>query len=144
MWAYIVRRIIATIPVMAIVALFVFSLLYISPGDPAAVIAGDQATPQDVERIRASLGLDRPYLVRFGEWLWNVLRGDLGVSIFTNLPVSLMISQRIEPTLALMLVTLVLSISIAIPMGVVAAWKAGSWVSRRWPFIAMAARKASR
>jgi peptide/nickel transport system permease protein len=130
MWAYIVRRIIATIPVMAIVALFVFSLLYISPGDPAAVIAGDQATPQDVERIRASLGLDRPYLVRFGEWLWNVLRGDLGVSIFTNLPVSLMISQRIEPTLALMLVTLVLSISIAIPMGVVAAWKNGTWIDR--------------
>jgi len=130
MWAYIVRRIVATIPVMAIVALFVFSLLYISPGDPAAVIAGDQATPQDVERIRASLGLDRPYLVRFGEWLWNVLRGDLGVSIFTNLPVSLMIAQRIEPTLALMLVTLILSISIAIPMGVVAAWQHGTWIDR--------------
>jgi peptide/nickel transport system permease protein len=128
MWAYIVRRIIATIPVMAIVALFVFSLLYLAPGDPAAVIAGDQATPQDVERIRASLGLDRPYLVRFGEWLWNVLRGNLGVSIFTNLPVSLMISQRIEPTLALMTVTLVLSVSIAVPMGVVAAWKNGTWV----------------
>jgi peptide/nickel transport system permease protein len=130
MWAYIVRRIIATIPVMAIVALFVFSLLYIAPGDPAAVIAGDQATPQDVERIRASLGLDRPYLVRFGEWLWNVLRGDLGVSIFTNLPVSLMISQRIEPTLALMVVTLVLSVSVAIPMGVLAAWKNGTWIDR--------------
>jgi peptide/nickel transport system permease protein len=130
MWAYIVRRIIATIPVMAVVALFVFSLLYIAPGDPAAVIAGDQATPQDVERIRASLGLDRPYLIRFGEWLWNVLRGDLGVSIFTNLPVSLMIAQRIEPTLALMVVTLVLSISIAIPMGVIAAWKNGTWIDR--------------
>jgi peptide/nickel transport system permease protein len=128
MWAYIVRRIIATIPVMAIVALFVFSLLYLAPGDPAAVIAGDQATPQDVERIRASLGLDRPYLVRFGEWLFNVLQGNLGVSIFTNLPVSLMISQRIEPTLALMVVTLVLSVSIAVPMGVVAAWKNGTWV----------------
>jgi peptide/nickel transport system permease protein len=130
MWAYIVRRIIATIPVMAVVALFVFSLLYIAPGDPAAVIAGDQATPQDVERIRASLGLDRPYLIRFGEWLWNVLRGDLGVSIFTNLPVSLMISQRIEPTVALMIVTLVLSISVAIPMGVLAAWKHGTWIDR--------------
>jgi peptide/nickel transport system permease protein len=128
MWAYVLRRIIATIPVMAIVALFVFSLLYLAPGDPAAVIAGDQATPQDVERIRASLGLDRPYLVRFGEWVWNVLRGNLGVSIFTNLPVSLMISQRIEPTLALMVVTLVLSVSIAVPMGVLAAWKNGTWI----------------
>ncbi len=106
MFAYVIRRILATIPVMAIVALFVFSLLYIAPGDPAAVIAGDQATPDDVERIRASLGLDRPYLVRFGAWVFDIIRGDLGVSIFTNLPVSLMIKQRIEPTLSLMVVTL--------------------------------------
>ncbi|MBR0649591.1 ABC transporter permease [Roseomonas terrae] len=128
MFAYIVRRVLATIPVMAIVALFVFSLLYIAPGDPAAVIAGDQATPEDVERIRQSLGLDRPYLVRFGEWVFRILRGDLGVSIFTNLPVSLMIQQRIEPTLSLMVVTLLLAVTIAVPMGVVAAWKAGTWI----------------
>jgi peptide/nickel transport system permease protein len=130
MFAYVIRRILATIPVMAIVALFVFSLLYIAPGDPAAVIAGDQATPDDVERIRASLGLDRPYLVRFGAWVFDIIRGDLGVSIFTNLPVSLMIKQRIEPTLSLMLVTLILAITIAVPMGVVAAWKVGTWIDR--------------
>ncbi|PHK96669.1 peptide ABC transporter [Pseudoroseomonas rhizosphaerae] len=130
MFAYIVRRVLATIPVMAIVALFVFSLLYIAPGDPAAVIAGDQATPADVERIRASLGLDRPFLVRFGEWVFRILRGDLGVSIFTNLPVTRMIAQRIEPTLSLMVVTLFLAITIAVPLGVVAAWKAGSWIDR--------------
>lgn len=130
MWAYIVRRVLATIPVMGVVALFVFSLLYIAPGDPAAVIAGDQATPQDVERIRASLGLDQPYLVRFADWLFRVLRGDLGVSIFTNLPVSLMISQRIEPTVALMVVTIVLSVSVAVPLGVLAAWKNGTWIDR--------------
>ncbi|MGX9965120.1 ABC transporter permease [Roseomonas sp. F4] len=130
MFAYIVRRVLATIPVMAIVALFVFSLLYISPGDPAAVIAGDQATPDDVERIRASLGLDRPYLVRFGAWVWDIARGDLGVSIFTNLPVSTMIQQRIEPTLSLMIVTLILAISIAVPMGVVAAWRQGTTIDR--------------
>jgi peptide/nickel transport system permease protein len=130
MFAYVVRRILATIPVMAVVALFVFSLLYIAPGDPAAVIAGDQATPADVERIRASLGLDRPYLVRFGAWVWDILRGDLGVSIFTNLPVSTMIQQRIEPTLSLMLVTLILAVSIAVPMGVVAAWRQGTLIDR--------------
>ncbi|MDQ1079390.1 ABC transporter permease [Pseudoroseomonas cervicalis] len=130
MFAYIVRRVLATIPVMAIVALFVFSLLYIAPGDPAAVIAGDQATPADVERIRASLGLDRPFLVRFGEWVFRILQGDLGVSIFTNLPVTRMIAQRIEPTLSLMIVTLILAVTIAVPMGVVAAWKAGSWIDR--------------
>ena len=130
MLTYIGRRLLATIPVMAVVALFVFSLLYIAPGDPAAIIAGDQATPEDVARIRASLGLERPFLVRFVEWSGQILRGDLGTSIFTNLPVSQLIAQRIEPTLSLMIVTLILSISLAVPLGVVAAWKAGSWIDR--------------
>jgi len=130
MLGYIVRRILATIPVMGVVALFVFSLLYIAPGDPAAVIAGDQATPGDVERIRQSLGLDRPFLVRFGEWFFRILQGDMGTSIFTNLPVWTMIRQRIEPTLSLMIVTLMLAIVVAVPMGVVAAWKAGTWIDR--------------
>ncbi|HLY89755.1 MAG TPA: ABC transporter permease, partial [Acetobacteraceae bacterium] len=128
MLAYAARRILATIPVMLLVAFFVFSLLYIAPGDPAAIIAGDQATPADVERIRISLGLDRPFVVRFGEWLWHILHGDLGTSIFTNLPVSHMIEQRIEPTLSLMLLTIVFAIVVAIPLGVVAAWKQGSWI----------------
>jgi peptide/nickel transport system permease protein len=130
MLSYILRRILSTIPVMAIVALFVFSLLYIAPGDPAVVIAGDQASPADVERIRQSLGLDRPFLVQFGDWLWRILHGDLGTSIFTNLPVASMIAQRMGPTLSLMAVTLVLTVFIAVPLGVVAAWKAGSWVDR--------------
>ncbi len=130
MFAYIVRRVLATIPVMLLVALFVFSLLYIAPGDPAAIIAGDQASPEDVDRIRASLGLDRPFVVRFGEWLWHVVHGDLGVSIFTNLPVTHMIAQRIEPTMSLMVLTLILSLVTAIPMGVLAAWKHGTWIDR--------------
>src|ERR671926_1376205 len=115
MLAYVVRRVVATVPVMAVVALFVFSLLYVAPGDPAAVIAGDQATPADVERIRQSLGLDRPFLVRFGEWLWQILHADLGTSIFTNLPVTTMIAQRIGPTLSLTGVTLLLAILVAVP-----------------------------
>ena len=130
MLSYILRRILATLPVMGIVALFVFSLLYIAPGDPAAVIAGDQASPADVERIRQGLGLDRPFLIQFGSWLWHILHGDLGTSIFTNLPVAAMIAQRIEPTFSLMAITLVLTILVAVPLGVVAAWKAGSWVDR--------------
>src|SRR5712672_334565 len=130
MLSYILRRILSTLPVMGIVAMFVFSLLYLAPGDPAAVIAGDQAGPADVERIRQGLGLDRPFLVQFGTWLWRILHGDLGTSIFTNLPVSSLIAQRIEPTLSLMVLTLVLTIVIAVPLGVVAAWKAGSWVDR--------------
>ena len=130
MVSYILRRVLSTVPVMAIVALFVFSLLYIAPGDPAAIIAGDQASPDDIERIRQGLGLDRPFLVQFGSWLWRILHGDLGTSIFTNLPVSSLIAQRIEPTLSLMLLTLVLTIVVAVPLGVLAAWKAGSWVDR--------------
>ena len=130
MVSYILRRVLSTVLVMAIVALFVFSLLYIAPGDPAAIIAGDQASPGDIERIRQGLGLDRPFLVQFGSWLWRILHGDLGTSIFTNLPVSSLIAQRIEPTLSLMVLTLVLTIVVAVPLGVLAAWKAGSWVDR--------------
>ncbi|WP_315785131.1 MULTISPECIES: ABC transporter permease [unclassified Bradyrhizobium] len=130
MLAYALRRVLSTLPVMAIVALFVFSLLYIAPGDPAVVIAGDQASPADVERIRANLGLDQPFLVQFGSWVWRLLHFDLGTSIFTNLPVASMIAQRIEPTLSLMMVTLFLTVIIAVPLGVIAAWKAGTWIDR--------------
>jgi peptide/nickel transport system permease protein len=130
MLAHIGRRIVATIPVMAIVALFVFNLLYIAPGDPAAVIAGEQASPVDVEKIRRGLGLDRPFLSRFGDWSWHILQGDLGTSMFTGLPVTQLIVQRLEPTLSLMVVTLILAVTIAVPMGVMAAWKAGTWVDR--------------
>jgi peptide/nickel transport system permease protein len=130
MLVHIVRRVVATIPVMAIVALFVFSLLYIAPGDPAVVIAGDQASPEDIEKIRKGLGLDRPFLTRFGEWTWNIVQGDLGTSMFTGLPVTKLIAQRLEPTLSLMVVTLILAVVIAVPMGVIAAWKAGTWIDR--------------
>jgi peptide/nickel transport system permease protein len=115
---------------MLIVALIVFSLLYLAPGDPAVIIAGDQASPADVERIRASLGLDRSFLVRFSEWLFNLMRGDLGVSMFTGIPVAELIGQRIEPTLSLMVFTVILAVGIAVPIGVLAAWKSGTWIDR--------------
>jgi peptide/nickel transport system permease protein len=130
MLAYIIRRLIATVPVMGVVALFVFSLLYLTPGDPAAVIAGDLATDADIARIHHQLGLDDPAYIRFFSWLWGVLHGDLGISIFTNLPVTQLIGQRIEPTLALTLMTLVVTLIFAIPLGVIAAWKVGTWIDR--------------
>jgi peptide/nickel transport system permease protein len=130
MFAYIVRRILATIPVMAVVAIFVFALLYLSPGDPAAIIAGDTATVDDIARIRAKLGLDQPVYIQFGGWVWRLMQGDLGISIFTNLPVSKLIEQRLEPTAALTITTLIISVLAAIPMGMLAAWKAGSWIDR--------------
>jgi len=129
-FAYVIRRTIATVPVVAIVAVFVFSLLYVTPGDPAAVIAGDLATAEDIARIRARLGLDEPFLVRFAQWAWAAIGGDLGVSIFTNQPVTRMIQQRIEPTLMLSVCTLVVTVVLAVPMGVIAAWKAGTWIDR--------------
>ncbi|MET0682306.1 MAG: ABC transporter permease [Casimicrobiaceae bacterium] len=130
MIAYVVRRLFSTIVVMAVVAFVVFSLLYLTPGDPAAVIAGDIATDEDIRLIRARLGLDEPFLVQFGRWLWALLHGDLGTSIFTNLPVTRLIGQRVEPTVALTLCTLVVAIAIAVPLGVIAAAKAGTWLDR--------------
>jgi peptide/nickel transport system permease protein len=130
MFRYIVRRILATIPVMVVVAVFVFALLHLSPGDPAAIIAGDTATDADIAGIRAKLGLDQPIWIQFGTWVWGLLHGDLGISIFTNLPVIKLIQQRVEPTVALTLSTLLVSVAVAIPMGVLAAWRAGSWIDR--------------
>jgi peptide/nickel transport system permease protein len=115
---------------MAVVAFVVFSLLYLTPGDPAAVIAGDIATDEDIRRIRQSLGLDDPFLIRFGNWVWALLHGDLGTSIFTGLPVSHLIGQRIEPTVSLTLCTLIVSVLVAVPMGTLAAARAQSGLDK--------------
>lgn len=130
MLAYVIRRLFSTIIVMAVVALVVFSLLYFTPGDPAAILAGDAATDDDIRRIREKLGLNEPFFVRFGGWVWALLHGDLGTSIFTNLPVTHLIGQRVEPTASLTLLTLVLAVAVAVPLGVVAAARAGSWLDR--------------
>ena len=130
MTAYIIRRLLATIPVMVVVALFVFLLLHLTPGDPAAVIAGDDATPEAVDGIRTKLGLDQPIHVQFGIYAANLLRGDLGTSIFSNLPVLTLVKQRLEPTLVLAASTLVMAVLLAIPMGVLAAWKARTFIDR--------------
>ncbi|WVN42309.1 ABC transporter permease [beta proteobacterium MWH-UniP1] len=130
MFSYVLKRLGATVVVMAVVAFFVFSLLYLTPGDPAAVIAGDIATDEDIKRIRQSLGLDDPFLVRFGNWVWALAHGDLGTSIFTNLPVSRLIGQRIEPTISLTLCTLVVSLLLAVPLGTIAAARAGSFLDK--------------
>jgi peptide/nickel transport system permease protein len=130
MLAYVVRRLVATVFVMTFVAFFVFSLLYLTPGDPAATIAGDLATADDIARIHRQLGLDDPFLVRFGHWAWGVLQGDLGTSIFTNLPVTTLIGQRVGPTVSLTVMALIIALSFAIPLGVIAASKVGSWIDR--------------
>ncbi|MEO1317450.1 MAG: ABC transporter permease, partial [Pseudomonadota bacterium] len=130
MAAYIVQRILAAVVVMAMVALFVFLLLRLSPGDPAAIIAGDTATPEQLERIRENLGLNEPIFVQFFTWMGDLLRGDFGTSILSGTPVLEMIGGRLEPTISLALTTIVLSVVIAVPLGVLAAWKRGTVIDR--------------
>ena len=130
MWLFILRRVASTVPVMLIVAVVIFAMLRLTPGDPAVVIAGDQATAEQIARIRAGLGLDLPIHVQFLTWISQIIRGDLGTSIFTNMPVSTLIGQRLEPTLMLTLTTVIFSVSVAVPLGVWAAWRAGSWTDR--------------
>ena len=127
---YVIRRLFSTVIVMAVVAFVVFALLYLTPGDPAAIIAGDIATDEDIKRIHAKLGLDEPFLVQFGRWVWALAHGDLGTSIFTNLPVTQLIGQRIEPTVSLTVLTLLVAIAVSVPLGVVAAARAGTWLDR--------------
>ena len=130
MLVYILKRVAMTIPVMGVVALFVFALLRLSPGDPAAVIAGDFATAEDVARIREQLGLSEPLPVQFATWLWSLLKGDLGTSIFSGKPVTELIVQRIEPTMLLALTTILFSVAVAVPLGTLAAFRAGSLTDR--------------
>ena len=123
----ILRKLGSTAVVMAVVAVVVFMLIHLSPG---AVIAGDRATSADIEHIRTSLGLDQPLLVQFGLWIGRLLRGDLGVSLFSHVPVATLVGSRIEPTLSIAIVTTVFAIATAIPLGVLAAWQVGRWVDR--------------
>ena len=130
MLAYLVKRLLATIPVMAVVIVLVFSLLRLTTGDPAAIIAGDNATSADVAAIRTKLGLDRPLPEQFAIWVGRLARGDLGESFFFKKQVSELIAARLQPTLALAIGTLVLTVIVAVPIGVVAAVRRGSWLDR--------------
>ena len=127
---YVLKRILAAVPVMGFVALFVFLLLRLTPGDPAAIIAGDNATPEQLDRIRETLGLNDPLHVQFFTWIGRVLQGDLGTSVISGQPVAEMIAGRLEPTLSLALTTITLSVAIAVPLGVIAAWRQGTLVDR--------------
>ena len=138
MLAYVARRLASTVVVMGIVGVFVFLLLHLSPGDPAAIIAGDNASPEQIAGIRRRLGLEDPLPVQFWRWSAAVLSGDLGISIFSNEPVLKLIGQRIEPTLSLALTTLIVAVTLAVTFGVLAAWRAGSFVDRALMVVSVA------
>jgi peptide/nickel transport system permease protein len=130
MLVFIARRLVATIPVLGMVAVFVFLMLRLTPTDPAAIIAGDNATSAQVEEIREKLGLKRPIAEQFVVWAGRVLQGDFGESFFFKKRVADLILQRVEPTLALAVSTILLSIVIAVPLGLLAAWRHESWLDR--------------
>ncbi|MEQ8480298.1 MAG: ABC transporter permease [Hoeflea sp.] len=130
MLRYVLGRLLAAIPIICLVAVFIFSLVHLTPGDPAVLLAGDNANPEQVNKIRERLHLDKPLVVQFGIWAGNALTLDLGDSIYSNQPVTRLIAQRIEPTLVLAAVTLLLTVAIAVPLGVIAAWRANGWLDR--------------
>ena len=132
MLAEVLRRLLATIPVMGVVAIAVFALLHVTPGDPAVKFqlkVGADAN-DDIARIRARLGLDQPFHTQVAIWLGRVVRGDLGTSIFSGLPVSTLIGQRAATTIWLTLFAMLISVGVGVPIGVVAAWRKGSWLDR--------------
>src|SRR3989441_10320855 len=130
MYSYLFRRLLGTIPVMLVVAVFIFLMLRLTPSDPAAIIAGDNATTEQVAQIRAQLGLNRPMVEQFFIWSGKVLSGDFGESFFFKKTVASLIGERIEPTLSLAFFTILIAVFVAVPLGVLAAHRHGSWVDR--------------
>ena len=130
MLRFLIQRLLAVVPVLLVVSIVVFLILRLAPGDPAAVIAGASATSQEIEQVRKQLGLDQPLVVQYGIWVGKVLQGDLGYSFYLNRPVTDLIAQRIEPTLALAFGTIVLAVLLAVPLGTLAAWRMGGWLDR--------------
>ena len=130
MWGYLGRRVLSTIPVVLIVAVLIFMMLRLTPGDPASIIAGDAATSADIAEIRAKLGLSGSIFSQFFIWLGHVFQGDFGESFFYKKTVASLIADRLEPTLALSILTIILATVIAVPLGTLAAYKQGSWLDR--------------
>lgn len=130
MIGYIARRILSTIPVVGVVAILVFLLLRLSTGDPAVIMAGDSATAAQLAEMRENMGLDQPIWMQFFYWAAQILQGNLGVSLHSNVAVTSMIADRAGPTIALALTTITFSILVAVPMGVIAAWARGTLTDR--------------
>ncbi|MEY4284707.1 MAG: Glutathione transport system permease protein GsiC [Pseudomonadota bacterium] len=138
MLRFVLTRLLAVVPVLFVVSCVVFLILRLAPGDPAAVIAGNSATPADIEQIRTHLGLNEPLPVQYGIWMGKVLQGDLGHSYFLNKPVTQLIVQRLEPTASLALGTMLLAVLMAVPLGTVAAARMGGWLDRLLSVVSVA------
>jgi peptide/nickel transport system permease protein len=130
MLKFLARRLLSTLPVLLIVAVLVFLMLRLTPGDPAAVLAGDAASTEQIAQIRTSLGLDRSIPEQFFIWAGRLLTGDLGQSYYYKTDVATLIAQRLEPTLSLAVITMTVAVLVAVPLGVLAAWRFGGWLDR--------------
>ena len=137
MGAYIIRRVLSLIPVLSLVAVISFLLIHIIPGDPAAVMLGTDATPQEIARLREDLGLNEPLHVQFYRWISKVLRGDLGDSFFMGRPVAVALAERLPATILLAVAALFFALLIGMPAGIIAAVKRGSIIDQLVMIIAL-------
>ncbi|MEF8821892.1 MAG: ABC transporter permease, partial [Halovenus sp.] len=128
MLKYIIRRLLTMIPVLWMVTVVVSALVYLAPGDPARIALGQNANPEAYQQLRQQMGLDKPPHLRYVDWLWNVLQGDLGSSITTGTPVTQLIIERLPATLELAVASLILMLVIALPLGIISAVRQHSWV----------------
>lgn len=134
---YIFRRVISLIPILIVVAVVDFIIIHLTPGDPAAVMLGSEATETDLANLREQLGLNLPIYIQFGKWILGVLQGDLGRSIFINMPVTQAIWQHLGPTISLTLLAEIIAVLFAIPLGVMAATHQGTWSDQSFMMIAL-------
>ena len=130
MATYILRRALASLPVLLIVGLIAFSLVHMVPGDASAAMLDEDATIEEMNAARKSLGLDKPLIVQFANWFGGLFRGDIGRSVFTDKSVGSMMLPRIQPTVALAIMSVILSVALGVPIGLLAAWKANSVLDR--------------
>ena len=130
MFNFLAKRLLSTLPVLFIVSLLVFMMLRLTPGDPAAVLAGDAASTEQIAQIRTNLGLDRSIPEQYLIWAGHLLQGDLGQSYYYKTAVTTLIGQRLEPTVSLALITITLAVLVAVPLGVLAAWRFGGWLDK--------------
>ena len=127
MTTYVLKRLVSMVPVLLLVSVVIFSLIHLTPGDPGVAMLGEEATPEARDRLRAQLGLDQPILVQYSVWLMKALTGDLGRSIRTNQPVAEAIGERLPVTVELAVFALAIALAIALPAGIIAATKRGTW-----------------
>ncbi|GAB1400853.1 ABC transporter permease [Aminivibrio sp.] len=137
MIAYIFRRLLSMIPSLLLASVIVFSFIHLIPGDPAQIMLGDQATPEQVEGLREAMGLNRPLYVQYGRWISGVVRGDFGTSVFFHEPVLSVIADRAEVSILIAIISMILIILVGIPIGILSAVRYNSWLDQFFSGISM-------